>query len=147
VELNGKNLSGLATAIAVIAIVLLYQNHGLFSTNVLVIVVQLAAVVLMIWARVTMGMKSFHYTANPVAGALVTSGPYRYWRHPIYAALLFFTWAGIVANLSAANLLLGFIVSVMLFARMVFEEKLLVERFPEYAEYARRTKRVVPGLF
>jgi protein-S-isoprenylcysteine O-methyltransferase Ste14 len=60
---------------------------------------------------------------------------------------LFFTWAGVAGNLSAANLLLGLIVSVMLFARMFFEEKVLVQRFPEYVEYARRTKRVVPGCF
>jgi protein-S-isoprenylcysteine O-methyltransferase Ste14 len=30
---------------------------------------------------------------------------------------------------------------------MLSEERLVVERYPEYAEYARRTKRVLPGVF
>jgi protein-S-isoprenylcysteine O-methyltransferase Ste14 len=35
----------------------------------------------------------------------------------------------------------------MLFLRMIFEEALVRQRYPEYADYARRTKRVVPYLF
>ncbi len=141
-----KKLSGVATAILVIAVLLLYRNNGLFSFNPAVIAIQAAAVALMIWARLTMGLRSFHFTANPVASGVITSGPYRYWRHPIYAAALFFTVAGVAANPSAANALLEFIVIAMLFARMLWEEKLLRERFPEYKHYATRTKRVVPFL-
>jgi len=34
----------------------------------------------------------------------------------------------------------------MLFLRMIFEETLVRQRYPEYEEYARRTKRVIPFL-
>jgi len=44
----------------------------------------------MLWARLTFGGRSFHAGANPTAGGVVTTGPYRFVRHPIYAAILYF---------------------------------------------------------
>ena len=60
--------------------------------------VQVAAVLLMVWARMTFGRRSFHAAANPTAGGLVTWGPYRYWRHPIYSAILLFLWSGVLSH-------------------------------------------------
>jgi len=105
------------------------------------------AALLMIWARVTFGMRSFHGTANPPAGGLVTTGPYRFIRHPIYSAILLFFWAGIAAHASPATLGLGVLVTVFTAVRMGAEEKLLVTMYPEYAAYARNTRRVVPLVF
>ena len=51
---------------------LLYLRR-LFSPSPLAVVPQLAAVLLMIWARVTFGRRSFHFAANPTAGELVTT--------------------------------------------------------------------------
>src|SRR5208282_4732713 len=99
------------------------------------------------WARFTFGIRSFHGAANPTAGGLVRSGPYRYLRHPIYAAILYFLWAGIAAHLSISNILLALLASAGLGVRMFAEERLLREMYPEYVEYARRTPRVVPFLF
>ena len=48
----------------------------------------------MVAARITFGRRSFHAAANPTEGGLVTTGPYAYIRHPIYAAILYFVWAG-----------------------------------------------------
>jgi len=33
------------------------------------------------------------------------------------------------------------------FARMIYEERVLRETFPEYAAYARRTARLIPGIY
>jgi hypothetical protein len=40
----------------------------------------------------TFGARSFHAGANPTDGGVVTAGPYRFFRHPIYAAILYFLW-------------------------------------------------------
>jgi protein-S-isoprenylcysteine O-methyltransferase Ste14 len=92
-------------------------------------------------------MRSFHATANPTAGALVTAGPYRYWRHPIYAAVLLFTWTGILARGAAptlTDLALGALATAMTLVRVLAEEQLLRAAMPEYAGYATRTKRFIP---
>ncbi len=130
----------------VIALVLLLRIDSLFGDTAIAIAVQAGAVILMLWARVTFGKRSFHVTGNPTQGNLVTSGPYRYLRHPIYAAVLYFLWAGVFSHLSAESVLIGIGGIVGVGMRVFVEERLLRERYPEYGQYARRTKRLVPFL-
>ncbi|HET7457274.1 MAG TPA: isoprenylcysteine carboxylmethyltransferase family protein, partial [Gemmatimonadaceae bacterium] len=109
-----------------------------------------AAVLLMIWARLTFGVRSFHAAATPTEGGLVTRGPYRYWRHPIYAAVLLFVWAGVLSQRhppSALALLLAAGATLMTAVRIHAEETLLRTTFADYDAYAARTKRIVPFVF
>ena len=131
----------------VAGILLLLWNHGLLSPSPIVIVIQILAFFLMIWARVTFGGRSFHATASPTEGGLVTTGPYRYVRHPIYAAALFITWAGVFGNLSVLNVALGLLTLTGALARIHCEETLVRVRYPEYDEYAKRTRRLIPFVF
>jgi len=118
-----------------------------FSAKLLVIAVQVAAVLLMVWARITFGRRSFHATADPTAGGLVTSGPYALMRHPIYTSVCLFVVAGGLAHFSWTTAgCLGLTLAGSL-ARMLTEERLLLVTYPEYAEYARRTSRMVPYVF
>lgn len=122
----------------------LFFEHSLFGAGPVTITIQVLAAALMLWARLTFGIRSFHGTANPTAGGLVRSGPYKYIRHPIYAAILYFFWAGIGAHLSLASVAAGLLASAMTAVRVVAEEKLLVRTYPEYREYAQTTARVIP---
>ena len=79
----------------------------LFSASPFVLAPQAAAVSLMLWARVTFGRRSFHAVANPTEGGLVTTGPYRFVRHPIYTAVCLFVLPGVVAHGSLVAVLLG----------------------------------------
>ena len=82
----------------VVAVLGLLTTGNLFSVSPLVIAAQVAAAALMVWARATFGIRSFHATADPTEGGLVTSGPYRIIRHPIYTAVCLFTCAGALAH-------------------------------------------------
>jgi len=145
--MNLNRLSFVALAVLVACIVWLYLNHCIFGTGLVTITIQVFAALLMLWARLTFGMRSFHGTANPTAGGLVRNGPYRYIRHPIYAAILYFVWAGIGAHLSVFSAAAGLLATAMTAARMLAEEKLLLQTYPDYAEYSRTTARVVPLIF
>jgi protein-S-isoprenylcysteine O-methyltransferase Ste14 len=80
----------------------------------------------------------------PEARRLVTGGPYRLIRHPLYAAEILAACALILdrPGLWAVITLVPFIAVQMLRAR--FEEGLLSRTFPEYAPYAARTRRLIP---
>lgn len=106
--------------------------------------VQIAAVVLMIAARIAFGARSFHAAANPTEGGLVTRGPYRWLRHPIYAAILFFVWAAALDHHSWQSIAAALIITAGAILRMMAEEALLIEKYPEYAAYRARTARVIP---
>jgi protein-S-isoprenylcysteine O-methyltransferase Ste14 len=122
-------------------------THSLFSFNPAVIIAQAAAAGLMAWARFTFGFRSFHAAANPTRGGLVTSGPYAFMRHPIYAAVCLFVIAGGLANLTWLTAVLILSVLIGSLIRIHIEERLLIKQYPEYAEYAARTKRMVPYVF
>jgi protein-S-isoprenylcysteine O-methyltransferase Ste14 len=125
----------------------LFFTHSLLSASPVVIAVQVAAAVLMAWARVTFGRRSFHATANTTAGSLVTSGPYRYIRNPIYTSVVLFCFAGAGAHLSWSSVVLALVVLAGALARVIAEERFLRIRYSEYAEYAARTERMVPHVF
>ena len=80
----------------------------------------------------------------PEARRLVTGGPYRLIRHPLYAAEILAAFALVLARpgLWATLMLVPFIAVQMLRAR--FEEGLLSRIFPEYKVYAAHTPRLVP---
>ncbi len=79
---------------------------------------------------------------------IVQAGPYRWIRHPGYLGSILM-WAGVAA--ATTNwIVLGLILAVMLAVyhyRMESEEKMLVETWPEYAEYKKHTWRLVPLIY
>jgi len=146
--MNPRVRSVLATLVLVGVVVVLVQRRALLAHRPLAIALQAAAVALMLWARVTFGRRSFHAAANPTAGGLVTHGPYRWWRHPIYAAVLLFLWTGVLATgPTPLTLLLAAVGTAATAVRILAEERLLRGTYPAYDAYAARTKRLVPYLF
>jgi protein-S-isoprenylcysteine O-methyltransferase Ste14 len=121
--------------------------QAVFSPSVFVVAPQATALALFLWARFTFGRRSFHAAANPTEGGLVTRGPYRYIRHPIYTSICVFAWAGIAAHWSSEACLFGVLVVLGALARIFAEEKLVSLRYPEYADYSERTWRMIPYVF
>lgn len=144
--MNARLLSTFAFAVLVLAILGLVLTNSLLGHGPVTWGLQALAFLLMIWARVTFGRRSFHAAANPTAGGLVTTGPYAWVRHPIYAAILLFVWTGVAANPSWRSLALGLLATGMTAIRIFAEERMVRAMYPEYEEYARRVKRVVPGV-
>jgi len=133
--------------VMVAAVAGLMYSHALLSDSPVVIGVQVVAVGLVLWARITFGRRSFHAAAEPTEGGLMTTGPYHFVRHPIYTAACLFCWAGILGNVSLVSIALGGLVVLGAIMRMLAEERLLVERYPAYWQYAQVTKRMVPFVF
>jgi len=125
----------------------LLVTRCLFSASPLVICLQGAAFLLLLRARVTYGRRSYHVVADPTEGGLVTGGPYRYIRHPIYAAMCLFGWAGVVAHWSWSSGLWGGLMLGSAMVRIFCEEPLVAARYPEYAQYKARTWRLVAYVF
>jgi Putative protein-S-isoprenylcysteine methyltransferase len=128
-------------------IIYLCVTCNLFSSSPLVIVLQAGAFLLVIWARLAFGRRSFHVVANPTEGGLVTSGPYRYIRHPIYAAICLIAWSGIAANFSVDSALCGGLILTGALMRIYSEETLVAERYPEYSQYKTKTWRMLPFVY
>lgn len=148
--MSPKLRSVIATVALVLCVVALLERRELLARHPVGIALQVAAAALMLWARLTFGRRSFHAAANPTEGGLVTTGPYRFWRHPIYAAILLFLWAGVLSQRHVPTpiaLLLAAAATIFTGVRIHAEERLLNATFPDYAAYSARTKRLVPFVF
>jgi len=79
---------------------------------------------------------------------LVTKGPYRLIRHPLYASLLFLTWGIALKQINLVSMMLAIIASLALFLTAVYEERENLIKFgDEYAGYVQHSKRFIPYIF
>jgi protein-S-isoprenylcysteine O-methyltransferase Ste14 len=75
------------------------------------------------------------------------TGPYRVVRHPMYCGVILaaFGWAMVSHGwLTLAYVGIGFLFLVFKVRR---EEEWLVERFPDYAAYQRRVRKLIPFVY
>jgi protein-S-isoprenylcysteine O-methyltransferase Ste14 len=82
----------------------------------------------------------------PEARGLVTRGPYRLMRHPVYLGELAAAAGLLLAAPTLRNLILVLGFGVAQAIRMQMEERELTLAFPEYSAYAARTPRLLPRL-
>ena len=139
--------SPLPLLFVIAAIVVLGVTGDLFSLSPFVIAVQAAAVGLNVWARISFQSGTFRVTAAPGGASIITHGPYRFIRHPMYSAALLFIWAGVASHLSVLTLAIGIAVTTVGVARVIVEEQLLRAEYPEYLDYSRSTKALIPFVF
>ncbi len=89
-------------------------------------------------------------TPNPVprdTSKLVTTGLYRYVRHPMYFTVLVLI-TGVALYFQAFYSLLWVPVAFFfLIIKSKAEEKFLTKKFPEYPVYSSRTKRLIPFIY
>jgi len=80
-------------------------------------------------------------------GNLVTNGPYKYIRHPMYTSLLIVALALVINHPTTWRLVTLLILSGDLLAKVHYEESLLMEHFQQYNDYTQTTKRLLPFIY
>ena len=98
------------------------------------------AAVMLVVSRITLGVSFTPLPRPREHSTLRSSGIYAYVRHPIYGALIV---GGIGVALSRSWLVLvpTAVLAVIFWFKSLREEAWLAERYPDYAEYRRATRR------
>ncbi len=109
--------------------------------------VSATGIALLWWVLSTLG-RNFSVSLTTESHTLVTDGPYRWVRHPMYTAFVL-TFAGL--SLVSANWFTAVSAALLYGAAMVIrtphEERLLIEAFgQEYRAYMERTGRFFPKV-
>ncbi len=109
-------------------------------------VISLAGIAGFYWSHHALGKNWTMAVEIKKEHTLVTDGPYRFVRHPMYAAIYVISigLSLLSANwLMAVAFLLPFTIGV--FVRLPSEEEMMIEQFGDtYREYMKRTGRLIP---
>ena len=125
----------------VAGVVGLYAYGALFASHWALRLLQVAMAAVMVLAV------TWYRRGRDDRSALITNGPFAYLRHPLYAALIHFIWAGAMDHFSWPVLGWAETVTAGAFTRMLVEEYQLKRRFPEYLAYKRRVKKLIPWVY
>ncbi len=80
--------------------------------------------------------------------ALVTSGIYKYIRHPLYSSLFLLTWGILFKHFSVAGILLAITAIIFLVFTAKADEAECIQFFGiEYSEYMKKTKMFIPFIY
>jgi protein-S-isoprenylcysteine O-methyltransferase Ste14 len=100
-----------------------------------------------VWARRHLGRNWSTHVVVKEDHTLIRTGPYRYVRHPIYTGILL-AFLGMVATIGEWRGVVAFACVLVSFSvKSRQEEARMRETFPEYAQYQRETKALVPGVY
>ncbi len=80
------------------------------------------------------------FSLEPEARTLVTSGPYRLARHPIYTVYLLINAGILLRHLTVPFAIVLALWVALLLIRVRYEEGVLASAFPDYPEYQRRVR-------
>lgn len=139
------------TCLIISALDIAILRHGRFTltaVGILGVALFLAGLSLYGVVRLTLG-RIFSEAVRILPGhKLITNGPYRIIRHPIYLGEILY---GLSIPMMLSSLY-GFVIMLalipMLLHRIGIEEKILVSRFgQEYVEYAHNTKKIIPHIY
>jgi protein-S-isoprenylcysteine O-methyltransferase Ste14 len=153
----GRPRLGLSVAPRVVIALLVFLAfrvrlfHGQATRSPWVAALGFALVVLglglAVWARVNLGRNWGTPMSEKDEPELVTTGPYRWIRNPIYSGLIL-AMVGTAIAVSVQWLVVAAAVGGFFVYSAYVEQRFLATRFPEsYPSYQRSTKMLVPFLF
>jgi protein-S-isoprenylcysteine O-methyltransferase Ste14 len=126
-----------------------FQNRTVTSNEpvlILGLIMFLAGLTLAVWARIYLGKNWGMPMTQKKDPELVTSGPYRYIRHPIYSGILLAALGSAFAA-SIYWLLVFIIFAIYFIYSALVEEKLMMRQFPKvYPGYKSKTKMLIPFI-
>jgi protein-S-isoprenylcysteine O-methyltransferase Ste14 len=134
--------------IQLLCVVYVLLTAGPLARHLFLIALQIAGAAVGIWALIALRLGNMNISPLVKKDAvLVTTGPYRFARHPMYLAVLFFIWPIIIDDFAPLRLIAGIILTVDLIVKLIFEETLLKRHFAGYDDYMKRTRRLLPLIF
>ncbi len=112
------------------------------------LILQIIGVAIGLWGILTMRIGNFNIQPEVKSVTLITSGPYRWIRNPMYLAVILFYATIVVQNFSWMNGIVFIILLITILLKIYSEEEFLDERFgEEYANYKMKSKRIIPFIY
>lgn len=138
----------LLTAVEYLCILMIFITGDLLPLSFIAIVILVLALFLGFWSLWTIFIKKFRITTKISSDSrIVAKGPYKLIRHPLYSSLLLILLIIVLNHFSIIRLILWLILLTVMFAKLMYEERLIIKRNTDYLIYKRGTKRLLPFIY
>ncbi|HPD65212.1 MAG TPA: isoprenylcysteine carboxylmethyltransferase family protein [Bacteroidia bacterium] len=146
---SAKIISRILVLIQFVILILLLITGDFIAGSVAGGISQSFGIFLGIWSVIAMSNSKLSVFPLPRNGAkLITHGPYRTIRHPMYTSLFLIFTPLVAMYFSWLRVILLIILFITLWIKMTFEEKRLIEKFDDqYREYQKKTWQIIPFIF
>lgn len=123
-------------------------NSSLRNANLFSILIFILGLIIGIWALFSMKKSKIRITPDVAKNAdLIKTGPYKYIRHPMYSAVLLSSLGMLLSGISISGMVAYMLLIFVLSIKIRYEEKLLSAHFPDYKEYKKMTKKLIPFVY
>ncbi len=121
-------------------------DYGEFDFTAAIFLV--AAMILIFWSLLSMRKSKLRVFPTPAQDAvLITNGPYRWVRHPMYSSLLMGGTGLLIDQFSLDRFLIFLLLAIVLHFKMSWEEKMLQLKFSSYHQYMKSSYRLFPFIY
>lgn len=142
--MSGKSL--ILVALQIFTMIALIVLNSIFTYGI-ALAIQVLGVMIGIWAIISIGIGNFNIQPEVKSDSLITRGPYKWIRNPMYTAVYLFFIPLVFLNFNWTNFILLVLLIVTLALKISREEKFLQEKFGnKYLEYKSSTKRLIPFI-
>ena len=129
-------------------IALIVVNTLVFPASIPTFTLFLISAIIGAWAIFTIRIRNVQVFPEPKSGSsFVATGPYAYIRHPMYTSVIGMTLALVIEHPTASAIIEWAALVLLLIIKLRFEESLLLQKYTEYTEYMKRSKRLLPFVF
>ncbi|MBP1679723.1 MAG: hypothetical protein H6Q35_62 [Proteobacteria bacterium] len=145
--MKSKNYSYILVSLQFILIAILLITHGLQTPSNFALLIFLVGCGFGLYTVRHNKLGNFNVTPEIKENAsLITTGAYRYIRHPMYFSVLIMMFGVVVSKPTLLSLFIYALLVVTLFLKAQKEEVLWMEQSNKYKTYMQQTKKIIPFI-
>jgi len=143
--MKSKNYSYILVSLQFILIAILLITHGLQTPSNFALLIFLVGCGFGLYTVRHNKLGNFNVTPEIKENAsLITTGAYRYIRHPMYFSVLVMMLGVVLSKPTILSLFIYVLLVITLFLKAQKEEVLWMEQSSEYRNYMQQTKKIIP---
>lgn len=143
-----KQISALLTIVQYLLLLLFVVFTPIVAKGILLQIIEFMGIGLGFWAIVEMLKSKLRISPIPDKNSiLISSGPYKVIRHPMYSAIILTFLPLSISHPDLITISIFIATTISLYFKLNFEESLLKLHFQNWDEYSIKTKKIIPFIY